>query len=34
MVGAQKIDSSTLETFKIVIIDFQVKDKVGRPRFF
>ena len=33
-IRAQKIDSSTLETFKIVIADFQVEDKVGRPRFF
>ena len=33
-VGAQKIDSSALETFKMVIIDFQVEDKSGKPRFF
>ena len=33
-VGAQKIDGSTLETFGMVIADFQVKDKGGRPRFF
>ena len=33
-VGAQKIDGSTLESFEIVIVDFQVKDKGGKPRFF
>ena len=33
-VGAQKIDCSALETFGMVIADFQVKDKNGRPRFF
>ena len=33
-VGAQKIDSSALETFWIVIADFHVEDKSGRPRFF
>ena len=33
-VGAQKIDSSTLETFGMVIADFQVEDKSGKPRFF
>ena len=33
-VGAQKIDGSALKTFGMVITDFQVKDKVGRPRFF
>ena len=33
-VGAQKIDGSTLETFGMVIADFQIEDKVGRPRFF
>ena len=33
-VGAQKIDGSTLETFGMVIADFQVEDKGGRPRFF
>lgn len=31
-VGAQKIDSSTLKTFKIVIADFQVENKIGKPR--
>ena len=33
-VKAQKIDGSALETFGMVIADFQVEDKSGRPRFF
>ena len=33
-VGAQKIDSSILKTFGMVIADFQVEDKVSKPRFF
>ena len=33
-VGAQKIDGSALEKFRMVIADFQVEDKSGRPRFF
>ena len=33
-VGAQKIDGSTLETFEMVITNFQVEDKGNRPRFF
>ena len=33
-VGAQKIDGSALEIFGMVITDFQVEDKSGRPRFF
>ena len=33
-VGAQKIDGSALETFGMVIANFQVEDKSGRPRFF
>ena len=33
-IGAQKIDGSALETFRIVIADFQVEDKTNRPRFF
>ena len=33
-VRAQKIDGSILETFRIVITDFQVEDKTGRPKFF
>ena len=30
----QKIDGFILETFRMVIADFQVKDKVTKPRFF
>ena len=33
-VGAQKIDGSALETFGMVIIDSQMEDKGGRPKFF
>ena len=33
-VGAQKINGSARETFGMMIADFQVKDKGGRPRFF
>ena len=33
-VGAEKIDGSTLETFEIRIVDFQVEDKVDKSRFF
>ena len=33
-VRAQKIDGSALETFGMVIADFQVENKGGRPRFF
>ena len=33
-VGAQKINGSTLETFGIVIADFQLEDKASRPKFF
>ena len=33
-VGAQKIDGSALKTFKMVIANFQMEDKGGRPRFF
>ena len=33
-VGVQKIDGLALETFGIVIVDFQVEDKANRPRFF
>ena len=33
-IGAQKIDGSALETFGMVIIDFQVEDKTNKPRFF
>ena len=33
-IGAQKIDGSTLKTFKKVINNFQIKDKANRSRFF
>ncbi len=33
-VGAQKIDGSTLETFGMVLVNFQVEDKLGRAWFF
>ena len=33
-VKAQKINGSALKTFAMVITDFQVEDKGGRPRFF
>ena len=33
-IGAQKIDGSTLETFEMVIADFQIGDNNNRPRFF
>ena len=33
-IGAQKFDGSALETFEMVIANFQVEDKSGRPRFF
>ena len=33
-VGAQKIDGSALETFGMVIANFQVEDKISKPRFF
>lgn len=33
-IRAQKIDGSILETFTIVIVDFQVEDEVGKSRFF
>ena len=33
-VRAQKIDGSTFKTFGIVIANFQMEDKGGRPRFF
>ena len=33
-VGAQKINGSAPETFGMVIADFKVEDKGGRPRFF
>ena len=33
-VKAQKIDGSAIETFGMMIADFQVEDKGSRPRFF
>ena len=33
-IGVQKIDGSALETFGMVIANFQVEDKASRPRFF
>ena len=33
-VRAQKIDSSTLQTFGMVLANFQVEDKLGKTRFF
>ena len=33
-VGAWKIDISTLDTFKMVLADFQLEDKLGRAWFF
>ena len=33
-VGAQKIDGFALKIFRMVIADFQVENKSGRPRFF
>ena len=33
-VGAQKIDSTTLETYGIVVAAFSVEDKANQVRFF
>ena len=33
-IGAQKIDGFALETFEIVIADFQIENKARKPRFF
>ena len=33
-IGAQKINGFALETFGMVIADFQVENKANRPRFF
>ncbi len=33
-VGAQKIDSTTLETYRMVVCTFSVLDKDDRERFF
>ena len=32
-IKTEKIDGSTLETFEMVLADFQMKDKLGRARF-
>ena len=33
-VKAQKIDNSTLETFGMVLTNFQIEDKLKKARFF
>ena len=33
-IGAQKINSSALKIFGMVIVDIQMEDKTNRPRFF
>ena len=33
-IRAQKIDSSAFETLGMVITDFQIEDKIGRPIIF
>ena len=33
-IGAQKIDRSMFSTYSIVLVNFQLKDKQGRLRFF
>lgn len=33
-VRAQKIDDSALKTYEMIILNFQVENKTGRPRFF
>ena len=33
-IGAQKIYGSTFETFGMMIADFQVENKGGKPKFF
>lgn len=32
-IGAQKIDGSTFETFRIVLTSFQIENKLERARF-
>ena len=34
IVGAQKFDGSLLMTFKMVIVNFQMEDKLARVQFF
>ena len=33
-IGVQKIDGSHLDTFRIIIADYSVKNKLERVRFF
>ena len=33
-IWAQKMNGSALKTFGMVIVDFQLEDKGGRPQFF
>lgn len=33
-VQAQKINGSILKIFRMVIVDFQVENKIGKPSFF
>ena len=33
-IGAQKIDGSLFEIYKMVIVTFQVIDKLGKAQFF
>ena len=33
-IGVQKIDGFTLKTFEMVLTSFQVKDTLGKARFF
>ena len=33
-IRAQKINGSALKIFEMMIADFQVEDKCGRPKFF
>ena len=33
-IRAQKIDSSTLDTFEMILASFQIKNKLDRARFF
>lgn len=33
-VGAQKIDGSTFQLFKMILASFQIEDKLGKTQFF
>ena len=33
-IRAQKINSSTFKTFRMVLASFQIEDKFGKTRFF